>query len=111
MLDFDIHSHCIEYSVVEKTIIIYTEIYGENRHVKIEALHDLKNNNYFTRGYYEKTFTLQPSENYENGKYLDKAESYKTWVTFDDLPWTNRQTADEAIKQALSLLFIHRKPK
>jgi len=104
MLDPERYS-CSEFYIVEKAIIVVTEIAGVDRQLRIEALRRPGHSpEYSTRGYIEESFVLQQSD-IAGGKYAHKPQRTRVWVEYD-LPWTARDSADEAIEQALSLMQL-----
>ncbi|MBB4347963.1 hypothetical protein [Aliirhizobium cellulosilyticum] len=87
-----------EHYVVARTEIVVANINGEDHHIRVEALDDQKGS-FSTRAYILRSVKVGyefpiPSD----GLYADM------WLDFD-LPWTHRDTAEGAIKQALSFLF------
>lgn len=86
-----------EHYVVERTEIVTANLNGEEYYVKIEALADV-NGNYHTRSYIYRHVEVK-------FPYPMPGDSQETqmWVDYD-LPYTNRQDAEDAIKQALGFL-------
>ncbi len=86
-----------EHYVIERTEIVTANLRGDVYYIKIEALAD-GNGNYQTRSYILRHVNLtfsypMPGDSTEN----------QIWVEYD-LPYTNRQNAKDAIKQALGFL-------
>ena len=77
---------------------------GEDTQFRIEALQDLRAGNFQTKVYYQEHFRLQPSLPIINGNFTKNPTDFRVWVPFPNAPWTNRDTADEAITQALGFL-------
>jgi hypothetical protein len=81
---------CSEMYIVEKTIHIVARVAGEDRQIRIEALHNpIGPTAYSTRSYINERVTN------------DKGPH--TWVEYD-LPRTSGNSADEVLTKALWLL-------
>ncbi|OZT74155.1 hypothetical protein CE457_09170 [Vreelandella boliviensis LC1] len=80
---------------------------GEDTQFRIEVLHDLQSSRFSTSVYYKDYFHLQPSYPVVNGKFSKKPTDFQVWVPFPNAAWTDRDTADEAITQALGFLGAH----
>lgn len=94
---------CSEFYVVEKTVEVVVQILGESQTIRIEALQSLPQGKYSTRAYIQEHVTVQPTYPQTGSKFDRKPESVRVWVDYD-LPWTNRESADEALHQALGFL-------
>ena len=106
MLNPERYPNCSEFYIVEKAVIVVAEIGGVDRQLRIEALRRPGHSphEYSTRGYIEETVVVQQSD-VKDGKYEHKPQSMSVWVDYN-LPWTARDSADDAIEQALSLLRL-----
>lgn len=79
--------------------------YGEeDTSFRIEALHDPQTGRFCTRVYYHEHFYLQPSYPVINGTFTKNPADFQVLVPLPNDAWTDRNTADEAITQALSFL-------
>ena len=79
------------------------EVNGEQRQIRIEAFHGPNSTTkYSTNAYIKEDVLLQPDVT-ENGKLVSKQVRASIWVPYN-LPWTNRDSADAAIEQALQFL-------
>jgi len=97
------HGFCSEFYIVEKTIEVVVTISGKTETIRIDALKEGSTGKYITRAYREAHLSLQPTYP-ESGGTLDRApQDYRVWVHYD-LPWTDRDTADKALDQALGFL-------
>jgi hypothetical protein len=98
-------SFCSEFCVVAKVVEVVVNLGGANRTVRIEALDRFYSTqpSYSTRAYIQESVTVQPTYPQSNGRFERKPESMRVWVPYD-LPWTDRDSADGAIEQALGFL-------
>ena len=104
MLNPENYSFCSEFYFVEKSIEVIVSINGEPRRIRIDALHFPGSTvRYSTKSYIEEDITDQPTYPKNTPKFSRKQESIKTWIAYD-LPWTARNSADDAIAQALGFL-------
>lgn len=103
MLERNQHAFASEFYVIEKTIEVVVNIKGENETIKIEAHHDLADGSYKTRAFIQENLTLQPTYPQVGGKFGNKPDDFRVYVDYD-LPWTHRDSADEALQQALGFL-------
>ena len=86
---------------VAKTIEVVATYGGQPRRVRIDALEDLHSPGQFsTKAYIEEDLRIQPSF---PAPGLTGLQSYRVWVALDHA-WTNRQSADAALEQALAFL-------
>lgn len=93
-----------EFYEVAKTVQFVKSYGGEDRTFKIEALFDPKSGSYSTSAYIQEYVTLQPSYPVVNGIYTSKPTDYSVWVKFGNIGWTDRESAESAIEQALGFL-------
>jgi hypothetical protein len=102
VVDASKYDFCSEFYFVEKTIDVVVQINGEDRQIRIEALHwpDSPTRS-STRAYIHDTFVLQ-RDIIEDGKRVN-AERFSLWVDYD-LPSTSGDSADDVLNQALWLL-------
>lgn len=94
---------CDEFYVIEKTVEVVVQISGESQAIRIEALQSLPQRKYSTRAYIQEHLTVQPTYPQTGSKFDRKLENVRIWVDYD-LPWTDRESADEALYQALGFL-------
>ena len=94
---------CDEFYVVEKSIEVVVKIAGEPQTIRIEALKSLPQAKYCTRAYIQEYVTLQPTFPQTGEKFDRKLEDMCIWVDYS-LPWTDRESADDALNQALGFL-------
>jgi hypothetical protein len=105
LLSPDRYPKCSEFYIVEKAVIVVTKIGGFDRQLRIEALRRPGHpREYSTRGYILESVILQQSD-IKDGKYEHKPQMMDVWVEYN-VPWTDRDSADAAIAQALSLLNL-----
>ncbi|AGA31683.1 hypothetical protein [Singulisphaera acidiphila] len=88
---------CRELYVVEKTVEVVVSIQGEPEFIRIEAFHDLQAGRYKTRSCMQAKVKLQAAHGNQGLIETD------AWVDYD-LPWTDGETADEVVEQALGFL-------
>ena len=103
MYDKQQHEFCSEFYTVEKTIEVVVTIGGESETIKIDALKDGNTGKYCTRAYREEHITVQPIYPQSGGSFDRESQDYRVWVDYD-LPWTDRDSADAALNQALGFL-------
>ncbi len=104
MYNKEFHDYCSEFYTVAKTIQVVVSRNGESMTVKIEALRNEETGRYSTRAYYEEHVTLQPTYPKAYGKYEREPDDFIVWVSWLDLPWTDRDSAEAALGQALGFL-------
>jgi hypothetical protein len=97
------YKKCSEIYIIEETVEVVVEIAGEMQTIRIEALRDLRSGRVCTRAFRQENVTLQPTYPKTGGKYDRKPEEFEIWVDYD-LPWTDREEADQALTQALGFL-------
>jgi hypothetical protein len=91
LVPFD-YPFCSELYFVEKTIHVVARIAGDDRQIRIEALHNPTSPIAFsTRSYIHERVTN------------DRGEQSGRWVDYD-LPWTSGDSADEVLQKVLWLL-------
>lgn len=83
---------CSEMYIVEKTIHIVAHIAGDDRHIRIEALHNPTSPTAYSTRSYVKQHVANAA-----------GERPGTWVDYD-LPLTSGSTADEVLTKALWFL-------
>lgn len=106
MINQDHYGFADEFYIIEKTVEIVVQIAGEAKTIRIEALHRPASGNYHTRAYIQEYIRIQPTYPQTKGKFDRSPEDKQLWVDYD-LPWTDRETADDAIIQALGFLRLH----
>ena len=94
---------CNEFYVIEKTVEVVVEISGESQSIRIEALQSFPHLKYSTRAYIQKHVTVQPTYPKTGSNFELKPKDVCIWADYD-LPWTDRESADQAINQALGFL-------
>lgn len=102
MLDPVEFDFCSEFYVVEKIIEVVVPLWGENRHVRIDALRSRDGNPaYSAAAYLREYVTLTRSRPGSGEVQLETA----VWTQFPDFPWTARNSADEVLQQALGFIY------
>jgi hypothetical protein len=104
MYNSELHSYCSEFYTVEKTLEVVVSRNGESITVRLEALRNEETGRYSTRAFMDENVTLQPTYPQSHGKYEREAEDFRIWVPFPDFPWTDRDSADAVLMQALGFL-------
>jgi len=97
------YESCSEAYVIEKTVEVVIRIGEQSQTVRIEALHNLRNGHFSTRAYIEEDVTVQPTYPQTNGNCDSPPKSYGVWVHYD-LPWTDGDSADGVLSEALDFL-------
>jgi hypothetical protein len=105
MIDF---KHCSEGYVVAKTVDVVVTMKGEGpARIRIEAVENAHGTDvgskFSTLAYREEMVTVQPTHPQTGNNFDRQPEEMRIWVSYD-LPWTDRDTADGAIQQALGFL-------
>lgn len=103
MLDPSQYGFCSEFYIVEKSVEVVVVIAGESETIRIEAHKQGSSGGYCTHSFIQRHITVQPTYPQKNGSFVRKPESITVWATYD-LPWTDRDSADAAISQALGFL-------
>jgi hypothetical protein len=93
---------CREFYVVEKSIEVVVTMKGDSRCVRINALHDLKQDHYCARVYIEESVFLEPE--YPANDESGRREPASVWTAWTDFPWTHGNSAEQALRSALSFL-------
>lgn len=103
MLDPSLYVFCSEFHIVEKAVEVVVNIAGESNTIRIEAHKQNSPGGYCTRSYIQRDITVQPTYPLENGRHTRKPESITVWAIYN-LPWTDGDSADAALTQALGFL-------
>ena len=82
-------------------VVVSLKATGEPTSIRIEALRDPRTGRCKTRAYRLKDVTLQPTYPKKGDDFDREPGEYEVWVPFD-LPWTDGDTSEEVIRQALS---------
>lgn len=104
MIQSTAYSKCSEFYEVAKIVEFVMPHAGEDTQFRIEVLHDLQSGRFSTSVYYKEHFHLQPSYPVVNGNFSKQTADFQVWVPFPNAAWIDRDTADEAITQALGFL-------
>lgn len=107
MIEPTADKNCSEFYEVAKTVEFVMPYGGEDTQFRVEALHDLHSGRFSTRAYYYEHFHLQPSYPVVNGKFTKNPADFQVWVPLPNAAWTDRDTADQAITQALGFLVAN----
>lgn len=94
---------CDEFYVIEKSIEVVVQIAGEPQTIRIEVLQSLPQVKYCTRAFIQEHVTIQHTYPQTGEKFDREPEDVRIWIDYD-LPWTNRESADAALIQALGFL-------
>jgi len=99
------HGFCQEFYTVEKTIEVVVMLKGQKEPttIRIDAVRDEKTGKYCSHAYTEESLTVQPTYPQTGSSFIRKPENFTIWVDYD-LPWTDRDSADGALDQALDFL-------
>ena len=97
------HRFCSEIYTVEKSIEVVVTLRDGDTQIGIDALKNERTGKYSTTAYLKEHVTLQPTFPKTGGSYDRQPEDFEIWVDYD-LPWTNRDSADAALEQALGFL-------
>ena len=97
------HDFCSEFYTVEKSIEVVVTTGGQSERIRIDALRNEMTGTCCTKAYIEEHVSLQPTYPQTSGKFDRSPRSLRVWVDYE-LPWTNWDSADEALGQALSFL-------
>jgi hypothetical protein len=103
MYDKQRHGFCSEFYTVEKTIEVVVTIAGESETIRIDAIKEGNTGKYSTRACRIEHLTVQPTYPQSGGSFDCVPQDYRVWVDYD-LPWTDRDSADAALNQALGFL-------
>jgi len=96
------YDFCSEFYIVEKIIELVTKIGDMTKHMRIEILHDIRNEQYHAISYYMEFIKIQPrlTEN-END-----IESKWVWLFDDNFPSMQDDNADILISRVLGELEL-----
>ena len=103
MFDQEAHGFCSEFYVVEQTIEVVVRKDDETKSIRIDALRDERTGRYKTKAYVLEDVTVQPTYPRTGSEFDSKPENVRVWIGYD-LPWTDRETAEDALRQALGFL-------
>ena len=103
MFDPKLHDFCSEFFTVEKSIELVLRIRDEERRIRIDALRNAPDGRFSTKAYIEEDLTAQPTYPKTGDSFNRRPENMRVWISFH-LPWTNRDSAEEALQQALGFL-------
>jgi len=102
MIDPDKFEEVSEFYEVEKTIVVVIE--GES--IRLEALRRIDGpapHRYETQGYIERTVLLTPACGEDGSQGTGVPAEEQVWVHYET-PWTDGDSADDALTQSLSLM-------
>jgi hypothetical protein len=97
MIDAANYGFCQQFYTVEKSVEVIVSLGGEQRCVRIEALRG-RDGSYSTKAYIKEELIVQPAFPQTSEKLQPSV-----WIGYS-LPWTNRDSADGALHQALKFL-------
>jgi hypothetical protein len=97
------HDFCSEFYTVAMSIEVVVMFKDEPVTIKIDAVKNERTGIYSTNAYQKVSVTLQPTYPKSGDSFDRQPEDFCIWVIFD-LPWTNRNSAEEALNQALGFL-------
>ena len=105
MLDISLFDFVSEYYEVEKTVVIVAEIAGETQTIRLEAVKFFRGGQirYDVRAWAEESVILQPEYPQTGGSFDKDPDGMRVWVAYS-IPWIDRDTADEALAQAISFI-------
>ena len=103
MYNREIHGFCSEFYTVEESIEVVVTTRGQSERIRIDALRDERTGTYCTKAYIGEHVSLPPTYPQTNGTFDRSRTSFRVWVDYE-LPWTDRESADQALGQALSFL-------
>jgi hypothetical protein len=103
MFDPKHHDFCSEFYTVEESIEVVLRIAKEERRIRIDALRNARDGRFSTKAYIEEDVTAQPTYPQTGDSFDRKPKHIRVWISYD-LPWTNRDSAEGALQQALSFL-------
>jgi hypothetical protein len=97
MIDAANYGFCEQFYTVEKSLEVLVSLGGEQRSVRIEARRG-RDGSYSTKAYIKEELIVQPA-------FPQTSEQLRlsVWIGYS-LPWTNRDSADKALHQALMFL-------
>jgi hypothetical protein len=103
MLDRRRHRFCSEFYTIEKVIEVVVPLGEGDATIRIEAQRNEDTGRYRTVAYAEEHATLQPTYPQADGAFELAPQDYRLWVSYE-LPWTDSDTADGALEEALGFL-------
>ena len=103
MLDPRHHDFCSEFYTVETSIEVVVAIRGEERRIRIDVLRNARDGRFNTKAYIEEDVTVQPTYPQTGDSFGRKPEHIRVWISYD-LAWTNRDSVEGALQQALGFL-------
>jgi hypothetical protein len=98
------YSGCSEFYEVAKSVEFFKQYGGQDRRFRIDALFDPKNGRFSTSAYIEEAVNIQPSYPVVNGQFATAPDDFRIWVVFTNVGWTDRDSAEAAIEQAMGFL-------
>jgi hypothetical protein len=99
--------YATEFYTIERTV----ELVANERTYRIEVLEQNKGAKRFvTRIYQQEDIVAQPAYPMSSNQYDRKPQIYSIWESID-VGWTDRDTADGALQQALGFLGERVKPR
>jgi hypothetical protein len=98
------YSTCSEFYEVSLSVQFVRTYAGVDRSFRLEALRNPQTGKYSTSAYIRENVTLQPTYPATNGKFGSAPTSYSIWAQFTNIGWTNRDSAEAAIEQAMGFL-------
>lgn len=107
MIQSSAYKNCSEFYEIAKIVEFVIPYRGEDTQIRIEVLHDLQTDRFSTSVYYKEHFNLQPSYPVQSGNFANKPADFQVWVPLPNTAWVDRNTADEAITQALGFIGAH----
>ncbi len=90
---------------IEKTVDVTAEIAGEEKRIRIEAVRH-QDGRFSTRAYIHEFVTVQPTYPQTGENFDRKPTDFGVWVDYSELPWTDGNSADSVIRQALGFLNL-----
>lgn len=103
MIDPTAYEFASGLSIVEKMVEVEVDFGDTSETIRIEAKFDPSRGSYSTAAYRLEHFTIQPTYPIVGGRFERTPEEVQLWVDYE-LPWTDRESADAAIEQALGFL-------
>lgn len=97
------YSSCKEFLEREMSVELVHFFKGQERRFRIDALYDHRTCMYTTSAYIQEDFRLEAS-NHNGGGSVTSSSIFTIWVKFNENGWTNRETSEAAIDQALEFL-------
>lgn len=101
------YKNCSAFYEVVKTVEFVKPHGGKDTCFRIDALFDPQSGRYSTTVYYQEDFRLQPAFPVSNGNFTTNPGDFSVWVPFPNAAWTDRDSAEQAIEQALGFLGAH----